>query len=392
MKRFSLRLLLVCPVLALSACALPTVRALHSPFHPTSTDRVTFTAEATAPKGVAEISIVGRLWGQNGFCAAYVAGKCVPLPTFSVRTIKTCTFERPAEAAHCEATVDPFADGSFVTYGAKVKDAIGQTAEDLWIGFAAGAQADPNEPVAIYTRDRSDKAIDVVLIPVDYDGTPGRSYRDFVSDARGLVVNGYLAHPEVTDQRSKWNFYANPVAGGLTQVIVSGNVASQSVTEPLNWSHISPLADVVGYVHHNVNWRDFAVFNDTGTAHFTLQAWTPGTIMHETGHAVFGLDDEYCCDGGQTTAAWPHDNLFDDLASCQTSATAHGVAAASCTQLSGTNGFCGGVDAAGKPVLGGTNGKWRQDTAGDLMSCGGNVGAAGGVLDAARIRWYYQSL
>ena len=63
----------------LSGCATPTVRALHSPFHPSGADRVTFTAEAQATdgRGVTEIEIVQRVWAHDGFCAAWVAGEAV---------------------------------------------------------------------------------------------------------------------------------------------------------------------------------------------------------------------------------------------------------------------------------------------------------------------------
>lgn len=388
MKWYGVTLVLAFLSMALSACAPLTVQALHAPFHPSNTDRVTFAADAQAADGVTEIEILQRTFAQRGFCAAYVAGKCVPLPTFGVQTIKSCRFDERPTSAHCEVAVGPFADGSFVTYGARVKDAAGRTGEDLWIGFAAGRQADPNEPVPVYTRGNSDSTIDIVLIPVDYNGVPRRTYRDFVADARNLVTAGYLAHAEITNRRDKWNFYVNPVTGGLQQNTIGGKV-TRRVIEPANWSRFSSVAEVAAYVHHNAAWRDFANFNDAGTAHFTILASTPGTIVHETGHALFGLADEYCCDGGTVPTSWPHGNSFNDQATCQNSATTHGVATAACTQLSSTNGFCGGVDASGNAVLGGTNNLWRQDTAGDLMGCGGNGGAGGGVLDAARIRWVY---
>lgn len=375
-------------VFALSGCTPPVIQALHAPFHPGGREPVTFLADAQAPEGVVEISIWRKTFEQQGFCAAWVAGKCVPLPTPKETVIKTCAFEERPTTAHCEVTAGPFGDGSFVTYGARIRDGRGLTAEDQWIGFAVGAQADPNEPVAVYTRDGSDSSIDIVLIPVDFNGAPGRTYRDFVTAARGLIAGGYLPHAQITNQRARWNFYVNPVTGGLLQSNVGGTV-TRSVTQPANWSHIAPLADTVAYVHNNAAWRDFANFGGSGIGHFTIDATTPGTIVHETGHALFGLSDEYCCDGGTIATSWPHANLFQNLAACQTSAGNHGVATGACTQITTTVGFCGGNDASGNPVLGGTNLWWRQDGAGDLMGCGGNGGAAGGVLDAARIDWFY---
>ena len=379
-------------LLLLTACATtPTVRVVHAPFHPSATDNVTFTADAHAEDGVSVIDIVQRSFDRAGFCAAYVAGRCVPLAMPTVKTVKSCRFEPVQADARCEAIVPPFGDGSFVTYGASVKDARGTTAEDEWIGFAVGTQADATAPVAVYTRGNDASALDVVLIPVDYNGVPGRTYRDFVGDVRRLVVEGYLAHEQVTNNRDKWNFYVNPVTGGLMQTTI-GSTVNRSVTQPTNWSKVSAFADVAGYVHNNASWRDFASFGGGGVGSFTIQAPLTGTILHETGHAIFGLSDEYCCDGGIVTTSWQHENMFSSQASCQASAGAHGVTASDCTQLTATNGFCGGRDASGNPILGGTNQQWRQDAASDLMGCGGNSGADAGLLDDSRIHWLYDSL
>lgn len=376
-----------------SGCATPTVRALHSPFHPSGTDRVTFTADAqaTRDRGVTEMSIVQRVWLQDGFCAAWVAGECVPLRSPSEKTLKTCQFDPAPSSARCEVTVEPFADGGFVTYGARMKETSGQKASDLWIGFAVGRQAHPNEPIAVYTRGNSSSTIDVVLIPVDYNQSPGRTTRDFVNVARDFIVNGYLAQAQIDGDRDKWNFYVNPVTGGLVQTTM-GTIVNRNVTQPLNWTQVASVADAVAYVHNDGSWRDFGVFGGDGIGHFTILAGTSGTIVHETGHALFGLSDEYCCDGGTVTTSWPHPNIFSTQAACQSSATAHGVGTGNCAQLSTTSGFCGGFDGLGNPVLGATNGLWQQDVINDLMGCGANNNANGGDLDAARIQWFYDQL
>ena len=77
----------------------------------------------------------------------------MPLPTLSDQIVKTCTFDgHPSTSQHCEATIGPFPDGKFIAYGAQALDAKGQTGVDQWIGFAVGAQKDPDEPIAVYTR------------------------------------------------------------------------------------------------------------------------------------------------------------------------------------------------------------------------------------------------
>ena len=83
MNRFFSLLAFISLSIALSGCAPLSVQALHEPFYPSSADRVTFRAEAQSTRGVAEITIVQRTFERQGFCAAYVAGECLPLPTLS---------------------------------------------------------------------------------------------------------------------------------------------------------------------------------------------------------------------------------------------------------------------------------------------------------------------
>ena len=56
---------------------------------------------------------------------------------------------------------------------------------------------------------------------------------------------------------------------------------------------------------------------------------------------LFGLGDEYCCDGGYASLSTPK-NVFGSESECETAANALGVATTNCAQI-------------------GTSGKWRID-------------------------------
>jgi hypothetical protein len=56
------------------------------------------------------------------------------------------------------------------------------------------------------------------------------------------------------------------------------------------------------------------------------------TLIHESGHALFDLKDEYCCDSSYSQQACVP-NLWSSLANCQADAPNLGYAASDCVRL-----------------------------------------------------------
>jgi len=61
------------------------------------------------------------------------------------------------------------------------------------------------------------------------------------------------------------------------------------------------------------------------------------TIVHESGHMLYGLGDEYCCDSSYESISTPR-NLFTSLAGCQAEATNIGVSTTLCVKLADNDG------------------------------------------------------
>jgi hypothetical protein len=390
---------------------LPKVTVLHSPMQPTNSQAVTYTAKAHAPLGVSVIKIWRWSLGYGKFCVDWVGGQCVPLKGPQVTLIKTCNFPEAPVDAVCAVQNGPYADGSFITYGATTRDIKGNAAEDRWIGFAAGAYPTPNDPIPIYVRGDPATSVDIVFVPdKDYVTFLSSSLAvdpnaQFKSDVERFVTQGYFVQPAVSDSRDRWNFYVTYKPGVAVGYMVkppAGYVSCQN-TFPSNWTTLAATVDAAAFVHTRTTDVDGNVFRDcspppaaSGPNPFSItSSGTVSTIVHETGHAVFALSDEYCCDGGIITNSWPDQNMFTSQSACQTSAVAHGVPIANCVQLTTTVRFCGGTNPDGTPAIGGpgsTNNQWAQDVAGDLMGCGANSGAAAGTLDERRVYWYYDHL
>jgi hypothetical protein len=92
--------------------------------------------------------------------------------------------------------------------------------------------------------------------------------------------------------------------------------------------------DAEAVIHDDAN-------NQRSCASITLggSAWIWGndpqsaeTFIHESGHMLYGLADEYCCDGGYTSVSTPH-NIHSSKAACETVATSIGVSKSLCVQI-----------------------------------------------------------
>jgi hypothetical protein len=359
---------------------------------PSSAQAVTYTAAAHATNGVAKIEIwVAKSPAPQRVCC--VAGQEValqlPADLTNAELIKTCEPRRTTDAT-CTANGGPY-NGN-VVYRAVVVDGAGIRATDEWISYYAGQLENPSHPelndaIPIYVRD-ADHGINVVFAP-DSDDYAGDRSR-FIRDVEDFIKNGYFAESAFSNDRRRWNFYVtyNSVA---TKPIGPGAKSDDLCIQnkPSDWSVLAATADAVGIVHTNPCRDNAGLAGGGATTEFTIQTGLGSVAAHETGHAVFGLADEYCCDGGNhDDDAWPHRNLFANLSDCDTNAVAHGVAMSSCTQLTETNRFCGGKDGDGNPKHGGSFDHWTYDVP-DLMSC---PLSTWGPADQARIAWFYGQL
>lgn len=346
--------------LLLAGCTSPRVFVLHAPMQPTNAQPVTYTATATDSDGVTAIEI----WEDRNTLTTCNGMQCAN--NVSTARLTTCNISPAQVNASCTfTTTGGYPNGSFIGYRAVARDTQGRTGSEGWIYFAAGAFPWPNNPIPIYGKGAPAEKIDVIFIP---DPDFGGNNNQFITAVSNLVANGYLSTANfatnVRTWRGTWNLYVTYQTG---DAMGFGNGCNQA---PANWTNLTTIVDAGAIVHVN-NLRDCGQRPPNGI--FSIQVGANQTLVHETGHTVFDLADEYCCDGGywQTT---PHGNMFSNQAACQTSATAHGWPTSDCVQLAGPN--CGGGTASTW---------WRSDGGGDLMQCGSTFGRA----DDARIFWMY---
>ena len=343
--------LLVFLVPLAAACVSPQAFILHSPMQPTSAQTVTYTATATDDEGVTRMEIWedrNTLTTCNGMqCASRVSTQMLRRCDFSpAQTNATCTF----------TTTSGYPDSSFIGYRVVAFDAGGRQGTDGWIYYAAGAWPWPNNPIPIYGTGAPAEKLDVVFIPdTDYNG----NNTQFINDVSGLVANGYFStnswSTHVRPWRGNWNLYVTYRTGDAQGYQSGCNSA------PSNWTTMRSIVNSGGIVH-TANLRDCGGIGDGSL--FSILRGNNATLVHESGHSVFSLSDEYCCDGGYWEIG-PNANVFSSQANCQNTAAATGCSSANCVQI-------------------GTTGWWHSDN-NCLMASGNTFGCS----DVARIIWLY---
>ena len=191
------------------------------------------------------------------------------------------------------------------------------------VTFATRPYPVPDMPAPIYVQGDVDHVFDVIFIP-DTDITDVSGFRDHCSK---MIEDAVLAEPSIKPWNQQFNFYINPESGTATDY---DNIDTDGLHQkPSNWANLS-FAESKVLMHKN-NLRDYAM-GDL----FSTEQQNRGTMMHEGGHSLFGLADEYA--SGSHWQADEYPNNWETLAGAQTDAPDRHKTAADATQM-GTSGW-----------------------------------------------------
>ena len=353
MARALCRGLLAGSVLALAACAgVPTVSAIHSPLYRAEDHTSTITVTAREPQdGIAEISIqatTGELTacGGSGF---FSLPSLIPCRTNAGGTGVLCTFANIKTPVTCSLPINVTAR-RLITYTATARSGGNRTASSGAITYAGGApltQAtifgitvpfETARPV-IWRTDTPDPStdragsIDLGFVP-DADMP---NYRAFTDDMQPLVMQMlYTDTNTFTTWHRLWknlfNIWAGPVGG-------DGEGCTRTFANPA--ASVRAAFDGTAILHRNAfrDCADLSLGGGAGTTQTNLGDAT-WVLVHESGHFLFGLGDEY--DGGGNVSVSNPKNVFSSESACQSASTTAGLPTAQCAQI-------------------GTTGNWRND-------------------------------
>jgi hypothetical protein len=144
----------------------------------------------------------------------------------------------------------------------------------------------------VQLQSNMDRALNIVFVPDTSYGDMATlaNRQSFLDDLGDVVDTGYWQNQLFVKNVHLTNFFYMTVAGSAAAPATP--VDCPSVTWPTQVATDAAFADLVLLIHTNelrdCRWGTRATSEPTSFR----------TVVHESGHALFNLPDEYCCDGG----------------------------------------------------------------------------------------------
>ncbi len=338
--------LLFIAALAIMATACKTdIQIVHDPLVATSGDEITFTAEAitnTTPSSMTIQLLVNAI------------------------LVKTCN------SSPCTFTGGPYStrEDGFVTYAANITaeyNVMGRTYTQTdvdgyyWTGIT-DTSYDWNGSDVLYgryhgvTADHEDL---VFHMAEDYDDN-GEDFEDFVDDATDKVNDIYGEQDVIEINLDKFNFWVYKKEGEASGC---GTVHSDTSTD-IPWRDDDAVL-------HTTSFQDCT---NAGLSHFSAEGFNTKAFLHESGHAVFGLGDEYDGPTNYTIVQSPEPNIFDTETECRNEQTANSRDPDECYEFTTRQGG------------------WWSIHQGTTVMTTGNVGNPWFTEARERVLWYFDNL
>jgi hypothetical protein len=352
---------LLCAVALVVGCqpATPTgagITLRHTPLHPENNQSITLKIDVNEAEGVKEVRLDVYEYeayidnGQASFIKRE-GGKWGLVETWSYSSPETIISE--------SYTLPGFPANSYITYKATVIT-VNDVNKEGEVSFAAGDWPWSEYAIPVYGSGDPKNRIDICFVP---DEDYNQDWEDYMADMEELLYDGFSLNDMYRNYHVNWRFYYTRNEGN----------AEDYPAEPQLLFDTSYMTDIdVFVILHTVNFRDAR-----WSIAFSTEAVHIGTALHETGHAVFYLADEYCCDGGYWELE-EYPNIYDTLEECQAHNRDHNWPESDCTEIDSYRG------------------KWYRPEP-DELNCimrddGGSSMRQYGRTCQLRIMWYYEEL
>jgi len=327
-------------VLCLAGCY-PDVQITHSPVIAKSNEQVTFTAKVVSDGD----------------------GPCTVQIIVNAALVQTCNGLSTGDTCAYTGGPYPAYEGTAVAYAASVTDSDGDTKSRGYYHFSI---TDSSYNWSSYeylwariTGDTADKE-DLVF----HRGSDYASFGDFIDDVEDKLYDVYDEQDIIEDPGNfdTFNFYV--------------------------YKKVAADTDDCGIVHADADadmpWRDddailhttdFGDCTNAGLSHFSAEGHNTKAFLHESGHGVFGMGDEY--DDGDCSTGYfqPADepNIWDTEAECRTEQTNKGRDPNACFEFTACSGGWWGI----------------HDLSIDTVMQNGMVNEPWGTEATEHVEWYF---
>ena len=338
-------------LLLLAACE-TSISAIHQPLYRATAHNSTIEATATnSDVGIQEITITVTT-GEMIQCAVPSA---IPCRQNATTITHVCNYTGAPSTATCTYT-QALGNQRMVSYSARAVPVSGSSASTQEITYAAGFPPTTFIARPVWWHRDADRAtkIDLGWFPdADYLG----AYTSFTDDMEVIAEGTFFNDTDQFAQdytvfRELFNLWAAPFGAD-----------AEGCTRSFDPALAPLIAEFDGEaIVHDTFFRDCASIALGGAGSISAGLANSSEIfVHESGHFLQGLGDEYCCDGGYATAG-SCANVFGSQASCQAAAPGHSADPADCMQI-GTTGFWRNDN--GNPEImanASTNSDWEDDS------------------------------
>ena len=321
-----------------------SVWAVHDPLYSNRKHRSTITARAeNAAYGLKDITLYVTS-GAVVDCSELYSG--IPRSVFPCRAEasvlnRTCRFPDGATRGECSYETDLAVD-SIVTYRAVATPVRGPTVSSPSITYSSGQPEGRSARPVWWHTDRapgtsSRSRISLALFPGRKYTSSKSRYLKFADKVTQIVGRAFFDDKTAfakayTSNRHLFDLWVGP-AGVKLDLKKPCTLVYDKATGPLR-----SLVDTAAFVHFT-NYRDCGSISLKGDGTVSANEDTNGWILvHESGHFMFGLGDEYP-GGGHKSCSSPY-NLFSSERECRRTAKDLGVSESACRPVEkGSNMF-----------------------------------------------------
>jgi uncharacterized protein YceK len=245
---------------------------IHEPIYPVAGENITYTLMTSSSGGIENIRLFETISSINA--AAVVTPGTEVL-------IKEWNPAGTPDSITVNHTKTGFSNNSYISYRFLVRNGDDKTRSHM-VNFVTNPYPVSDHPAPAYVQGDVDRVFDIIFIP-DQDIT---NMNTFYDNCREMIINSIFADPSIAFWNRQFNFYINPETGRATDYddLIAGSDTLHEV--PSNWVNCTFAEGKV--LMHRQDLRDYA----SGGLYSTEQQ-NRGTILHESGHGLFDLADEY---------------------------------------------------------------------------------------------------